>query len=897
MTPAQFQQRWTHHAYNEQQGYQRHFADLCALADFDPPHDLAEFTFEKGADKLSGGKGRADVWLRGHFGWEYKGPGADLDAAYRQLNDYREALQNPPLLVVSDLNRVVIHTNFPNTVHKTHAFDTATIGEPATLALLRALFFDPASLNPGLTREAVTQDAARRVADVFDAMTARQVDPHEAAHFLMRIVFCLFAEDVRLLPDKLVTDLLRKRRDEPDRLDRQLAMLFAAMAEGGDFGSDEIRWFNGGLFDGQPTIPLTRAEITRLADAADLDWAQVEPSVFGSLLEGALSHDEHRRRRLGAHYTARADIELIVGPVLMAPLRREWAELQARCDQLMGQKNGPAQIRALLDEFKHRLGRVRVLDPACGSGNFLYVALANLLDLEHEVHEAGSRWGEQPGLVREVGPQQLFGLDLDPYAAELASVTVWIGYLQWRHEHIGVGAEQPLLATLKDNIRSADAVLNADGTEPEWPEADVIVGNPPFLVYRKKRQALGAEYVSRLASAYDKRVADSADLCCFWFERTLAEMKAGRCQRAGLVATNSIRFGQSRQVLDRIAAYCRLHNAWSDRPWRIDGAAVRISIVCFGPSECTSPRLNGLAVPVINADLTAGVDVTAAKTLRCNKGRAFIGTMKKGPFDVPGELARTWLDAPNANGRSNRDVLRPCLNGNDLTQRPRDIWTIDFGVDMAEEEAMLYEAPYEYLLSHTPEAVRKDPDGRNGKPWYLHASPAAQMRRAVQRLERYLVTPMVARQRFFLWVSSAVLPDQKLVVFATDEDYEMGILSSKVHILWALRRANPIGQGNDPTYSVRSCYPTFAYPEPTEAQREAIGAAARQLDVARRTRIEGDPTLTLTALYNKRPAWLQHAHAALDAAVMAAYGWPTDLTDEQVLERLLALNLARAAAG
>jgi hypothetical protein len=701
MTPAQFQQRWTHHAYNEQQGYQRHFADLCALADFDPPHDLAEFTFEKGADKLSGGKGRADVWLRGHFGWEYKGPGADLDAAYRQLNDYREALQNPPLLVVSDLNRVIIHTNFPNTVHKTHSFDTATIGEPAALALLRALFFDPASLNPGLTREAVTQDAARRVADVFDAMTARAIDPHEAAHFLMRIVFCLFAEDVRLLPDKLVTDLLRKRRDEPDQLDRQLAMLFAAMAEGGDFGSDEIRWFNGGLFDGQPTIPLTRAEITRLADAADLDWAQVEPSVFGSLLEGALSHDEHRRRRLGAHYTARADIELIIGPVLMAPLRREWAELQARCDQLLGQKNGPAQIRALLDEFKHRLGRVRVLDPACGSGNFLYVALANLLDLEHEVHEAGPRWGEQPGLVREVGPQQLFGLDLDDYAAELASVTVWIGYLQWRHEHIGVGAERPLLATLKDNIRAQDAVLNPDGTEPEWPAADVIVGNPPFLGGKKLRTELGDAYVDRLFATWQGRVPREADLCCYWFEKARAQIAARPTVRAGLLATNSIAQGpQMRPVLQKLLDTGGIFMPWSDRDWREDGAAVRVSMVGFDDGSEMVRVLDGATVAVINADLTGGLDLGLAVRLPENAGVAFMGDTKVGPFEVSGDLARQWLGQPNPDDRANADVVRPWFNGLDVTRRPRDMWIVDFPPGTTETDAALYEGPFEYIRQH-----------------------------------------------------------------------------------------------------------------------------------------------------------------------------------------------------
>ncbi|MCC7494916.1 MAG: class I SAM-dependent DNA methyltransferase [Fimbriimonadaceae bacterium] len=897
MTPAQFQVRWQQHQYNEQQGYQRHFQDLCALVGYEPPHDAGRFTFEKQVNKLGGGHGRADVWLNGHFGWEYKGPGADLVAAYVQLAEYREALGNPPLLVVSDLDRVEIHTNWPNTTHQVHRFATADIGEPATLRLLQALFTDPELLNPKLIREAISQQAARQVADVFDAMTGRGVDPHEAAHFLMRVVFSLFAEDVRLLPPKLVTDLLRRRVDDPERLDRQLGNLFEVMSRegGGDYGVHEIEWFNGGLFDGRGTVPLTSGEIRHLAAAADLDWSKVEPSIFGNLLEGALSHDPARRQRLGAHYTSRQDIEEIIEPVLMQPLRRAWLTLQARCDSLVGEPSGQATLRQALDEFKHRLGQVRVLDPACGSGNFLYVALVNLLDLEDEVHQAGLRWGEQPGLLREVGPQQLFGLDTDPYAVELASVTVWIGYLQWRYEHSGIGSERPLLATLSDNIRQQDAVLCADDTEPEWPAAEVIVGNPPFLGGKRLRAGLGDAYVDRLFALWTGRVPREADLCCYWFEKARAAIAAGRARRAGLLATNSIRQGpQMRPVLQRLQETGGIFMAWSDRDWRQDGAAVRVAMVGFDDGSETTRTLNGQAVTGINPDLTSGVDVSQARRLRANAGIAFMGDTKGGAFDIPGDLARAMLAARNPDGRPNSDVVVPWFNGLDLTRRPRDIWIIDFGCTMGEHEAALYEQPFEYVREHVRPERLKNNRASYRERWWLHVEPRPAMRAALRGLPRYLLTCRVAKHRLFTWAEVSVLPDSATIAVACDDDHCSGVLQSRPHELWSLALASALE--DRPRYTPTTCFETFPFPRPDGTQREAIAAAARRLDELRTGALANDPRLTLTALYNKRPAWLEHAHTALDTAVLAAYGWPADLPEHELLARLLALNLERAAA-
>lgn len=424
--------------------------------------------------------------------------------------------------------------------------------------MLKALFEEPDRLDPRQRRDSLTQAAARHTAELLDALVERGVDAHEAAHFLMKLVFCFFAQDTRLLPSDILTRLLNVRPAQPERLARQLTTLFATMAVGGEYGTDIIAWFNGGLFDDQPALVLEPGVIALLREATKLDWSLVEPSHFGNLFEGALSRDTAKRRRLGAHYTSRADIELIVEPVLMAPLRAEWAAVEAECAAVAGDRAAQpasAKGRALIAErvaaFRARLSSVRVLDPACGSGNFLYVALAALLDLDYEVFRAASAWGVAATFALDISPAQMLGLDLEPYAVELARLTVSIGYLQWQRNHLGSNLPEPLLPNL-GGIRCADAILGEDGTEPEWPECYAIVGNPPFLGDKMMRAGLGAEYVGRVRALYSGRVPGGADLCCYWFERARTEMAAGRAVRAGLLATNSIRQTLNRVVIERI---------------------------------------------------------------------------------------------------------------------------------------------------------------------------------------------------------------------------------------------------------------------------------------------------------------------------------------------------------
>ncbi len=568
-------------------------------------------------------------------------------------------------------------------------------------------------------------------------------------------------------------------------------------------------------------------------------------------------------------------------------------------------------LERLLLAFTDEIAAVRVLDPACGSGNFLYVALKRLLDLWKEVSAFAAASGVAGLLPYTVGPQQLYGIELNVYAHELASVVVWIGYIQWLHDN-GFGIpDSPILKPLH-NIRHMDAVLAYDAAghpvETAWPEVDVIIGNPPFLGGSKLRRELGDAYAERVWALYKGQVPGGADLVCYWFERARAQIERGNAQRAGLLATNSIRGGANRQVLDRIKVSGDIFMAWGDRPWILDGAAVRVSMVGFDRGHEREHVLDGCDVAAINADLSAQADVRGAPALRENAGLCFRSDEKGGPFDITAEIARPMLDAPlNPNGRPNSDVVRPYVNGLDATRRPRGMWVIDFGVDMPLAEAALYEQPFAYVqrtVKPARDVVRND---RERTYWWLHRRPAPDMRRAVARLARFVATPAVAKHRLFVWYDGATIPDHQLYVFAREDDYFLGVLHARPHELWTLRTCTWLGVGNDPRYTPTTTFETFPFPwvpgtEPADDPCvEAIAAAARAL-VEQRDRWlnpEGatDADLkarTLTALYNARPTWLDLAHRRLDDAVLDAYGWPHDLGDEEILGRLLALNLERA---
>jgi type II restriction/modification system DNA methylase subunit YeeA len=946
ITVPQFVAKWKANVRPEEAAAKEQFLDICRLVDHpqpaesDPTGDF--FTFEKRVDKVSGGKGFADVWMRDHFAWEYKSEGRDLNAAYQQLLQYREALGNPPLLVVSDLKSFQVHTNFDRTQKRIYSFNlnelqknvvTVTCPLPP-LEVLRALFFECDSLRPERTAARLTEDAARlfsRLAESIEldgADPRRGMDRRRVAHFLMKLLFCLFADSIGLLPDHLFRVMVELDRHKPDLFARKLRALFQNMAtKGSVFGPFNIHWFNGGLFvEGEPDdgmLTLNNADMGILYDAAQLDWATIEPAIFGTLFERSLN--AIKRSQIGAHYTSTADILLVVEPVVIAPLRAEWQairkeieEISAQAEKLKGTAYNQQRqkMQTMLHGWLEKLASIRVLDPACGSGNFLYLALRRLLDLWLEAYVFAVDHGLAVFQARAVNPTQMFGIEIDFYAHGLASIVVWIGYLQWMKEH-GMGwPEEPILRKL-DNIRHGDAILkfgaSVKASEPEWPEADFIIGNPPFLGGNMIRQELGDEYVDALFHQYEGRVPHFADLVCYWFEKARAALEAERASRIGLLATQGIRGGANRAVLERIQTSAQIFNAWSDKPWILDGAAVHVSIVCFENPANNGQEpamLDGFPVHQIHSDLTSGVNTTTAAVLSENADVCFMGPSAKGDFDIDPTTARRMLTAPrNVNNRPNSDVVRPVASGVDLVQRNRGLWTVDFGADMSEDEAAKYELPFEYVRQHVFPKRQSTQRQEYRAHWWLYGRPRPLMREKIKHLNRYIATPATSKHRIFVWVQPEVLCNQGTLVFARSDDYFFGVLHSRPHEVWARAQGTQLREVESGfRYTPTSTFETFPFPwppgrEPQDSPLvEAIAKAARSL-VEQRDRWLNPPSaapeelarLTLTNLYNKRPKWLENAHRKLDEAVFAAYGWPVALSDEEILSRLLALNQARAA--
>lgn len=922
LTPQAFVQKWRGDTRKERSVSQEHFIDLCRLVGHETPGENRDgsLVFEAGVGKQKGGQGWADVWKRGHFAWEYKGPKADLVKAYQQILQYRESLQNPPLLVVSDIQTIEIHTNFTNTVKQVVTLTLDDLLTPAGLGRLRDVFRNPEAFKSPQTTEQVTQQAAAEFAKLAKLLRDYGEEPQRIAHFLIRLLFCLFAEDVGLLPDRIFSQLVEATKSRAPAFVAELGKLFEAMSTGGFYSLKDIPHFNGRLFDNADVLPLDSDGVAILRRAAALDWSSIEPSILGTLFERSL--DPAKRSQLGAHYTSRDDILLIVEPVLMAPLRRRWAEVQAQAQELAAKRDAaaaPAQrtrlqgeLQRLLRGFAGEIAGTRVLDPACGSANFLYVALKQLLDLEKEVITLAATL-DAGAFFPEVSPEQLYGIEVNEYAHELAQVTVWIGYIQWLRDN-GFGApSQPILKPL-DTIQRKDAILafdeDAEPIEPVWPATDVIVGNPPFLGDKKMRSELGDHYVDPLRRLYEGRVPGGADLVAYWFERARVLIEQGKLKRAGLLATQAIRAGANRRVLEQIKASGDIFMAWSDRPWILDGAAVRVSMVGFDGGSEIALQLDGQAVTSINANLTGALDLTTAVRLPENLNLCFQGPVKIGPFEIETAQAAKMLAAPsNPNGRSNVDVIRPWINGEDITKRPKGMFIIDFAM-MGEGDASLYEEPFEYVRIHVKPVRDTNRRERRKLFWWQHGETVPGLRAAARNLTRLICTPRVAKHRLFVWVDGRTLPDSRIYAIARDDNYFLGVLHSRLHEVWSLATSSRHGDGDEggrPTYNNTTCFEPYPFPWPPgqepqgDPRVEAIATAAQRLVELRDRWLnpEGADAAelkkrTLTNLYNQRPTWLANAHAALDAAVFGAYGWPRDLSDEQILERLLALNLERA---
>ncbi|RWY67867.1 class I SAM-dependent DNA methyltransferase [Rhizobium leguminosarum] len=820
---------------------------------------------------------------------------------------------------------------------------------------LVAIWSDPISLDPSRYAAKVTREIAGRIAKVSQALEKSGYATEEVAMFLMRMLFTMFAEDVALLPKDSFKTLLKECVEEPEIFPAMMEDLWKAMDEGGFTATirQKVKRFNGEFFKNRKALKLAREEIGELAAAARYDWKDVEPAIFGTFLEQAL--DPLDRRRLGAHYTPRAYVERLVIATVIDPLRAEWAKVLSTAERQKAEGRNLAAINSV-QTFHEKLCETRVLDPACGTGNFLYVSLELMKRLEGEVLEALVDLGGQEALGLEshsVDPHQFLGMELNPRAAAIAELVLWIGHLQWHFRNRGVAPSEPILRAFK-NIQCMDAVLTWDGypqssvvdgvetypnaKRPEWPVADYIVGNPPFVGGKDIRARMKSGYAEALWKAH-RHMNESADFVMYWWDRSaevLLKPKT-RLKRFGFVTTNSISQIFQRRVMEshlNAKKPLSLIMAIPDHPWTKvtkDSAAVRIAmtVVQAGSHDglimnTTSEQAVETDSPVIlfaeergkiNSDLTIGVDVTQPVPLLANARLSLRGMTYMGAGFILEDAEANYFKSL---GPAYKSAIKPYLSGRDLVSRPRGVSAIDlFGRPV---EAVRSQTPalYQHLLMTVKPVRERDNRASYREKWWIFAEPRQELRHSVERLPRFIATSQTAKHRIFQFLDASWLPDQTLVIIASDSPFVLGVISSSVHVAWAFRSGGWLGVGNDHRYSNSRTFDPFPFPAATEEQKREIGDIAEELDAQRKSVLNQHPHLTLTGLYNvlghlkagkkivelddkERAIFdnglvliLQELHSKLDDAVAHAYGWPSQLAEEDTLARIVALNKERS---
>ncbi|MEX2581154.1 MAG: DNA methyltransferase [Verrucomicrobiales bacterium] len=936
-----------------------------------------------------------------------------MEKAFNQATGYIRDLPasegRPPFLVVCDVGHVFElyaeftrsggrYQRFPDP--KNHRVHLDDLRDPETRALLRAIWTDPLSLDPSRRVARVTRDIAGRLAALARSLEEDGHDPEVAALFLQRCLFTMFAEDIGLLPENGFLDLLRKIEKTPAGFPVLVTGLWKDMATGTDFSAvlmKKVARFNGGLFENPAALPLSGEQIALLVHAAESDWTEVDPAIFGTLLERAL--DPRERHKLGAHYTPRSYVERLIEPTVMEPLRAEWEAVKTAAVQHLD-RGREKKARAEVETWHHRLCRVRVLDPACGSGNFLYVTLEHLKRLEAEVLDFFESIGGDRTLEMDsfkLRPTQFLGIELNPSAARIAQLVLWIGYFQWHHRTTGTADtnDRPLLKG-EGTIENRDAVLDYDervprrdgdgqvvtvwdgqttkphpvtGKEvpderarkvlfdfvnprrPEWPEADFVVGNPPFVGGWKMREAFGEGYIQALWSVYD--LPEKADFVMYWWEKAAELLSEGKINRFGLITTNSVtQVFQSRIIkkwLDSVA----LVFAVPDHPWvdSGDGAAVRIAMTVGQGGKHDGQLLTIVGeektddihrqisfreqIGMIASNLRLGADLTSVVGLEANDGIVSPGVQLYGSGFTLNADEKDGL----AGGVSNEvagKILRPYINAKEFVQRPGDRWVIDF-FDMTEDEAReAFPGAYQHLLTHVKPERDANKRASIREVWWRFGWERPKLRNAVRDLDRFIVTPEVSKHRIFGFLDSETLPDNMLTVIASREAFTLGVLSSRLHTLWALSSGASLE--DRPRYTKSRCFDPFPFPDPDESTRERIRDLGERLDAHRKRQQAAHPDLTLTRIYNVLErlrsgepltdkerrihddglvSVLRQIHDDLDAAVFHAYGWDDlrqrlavaparsphrdnagdnvrEEVEAELLERLVALNHERA---
>ncbi|MDR1848830.1 MAG: class I SAM-dependent DNA methyltransferase [Zoogloeaceae bacterium] len=915
-----------------------------------------------------------------------------MQAAKRQGEDYIKCLPategRPPFLIVADVGYCFdVYAEFscsggnylPYPEPRSNRIFLDDLKNAEIRTLLQTIWKDPLSLDPSRHAAKVTEQIAKHLGDLARSLEKnKNYSAARISQFLMRCIFSMFAEDVGLIPRDSFTRILLDAVSNPASYVPNVSDLWKNMNEGGYSVSLQktLLRFNGNIFVDHEVLALEREELGTLIEAARADWKDVEPAIFGTLLERALESKE--RHKLGAHYTPRDYVERLVKPTVIQPIRAEWDSVQATASMLY-EEGKEEEARKTLSDFRKRLHMVRVLDPACGSGNFLYVTMEHMKLLEAEVLSVLETYGEKQHALDAVDPHQFLGLEINPRAAHIAEMVLWIGHLKWHYKvHGNVDPPEPVIRKF-DNIQNRDALISYTSQKPatdkdgkpvtrwdgetkredpvtgrkvpdetatiaevvyegvtraDWPEADFIVGNPPFIGGKDKRQTLGHGYFDALAKAYGE-LPEACDFVMYWWHKAAELARLGKARRFGFITTNSITQKFNRRVvalhLEDTKNPLRLAFAVPDHPWveAADGAAVRIAMTVgekgtgFGAlqtvvEEKKTAGARALQVQVnetsgiIHCDLRQGADITMVAPLKANDDLCCPGVKLHGSGFIVSPSEAKSLGLGSIPGLDKH--IRPYRNGRDIADKPRDVMVIDLYGLTAEKVREKYPEVYQWVYTR----VKPERDANNRasyrESWWIFGEPRKEFRPALAGLSRYIATIETAKHRFFVFLPAEVLPDNRLVNIASADAYHLGILSSRIHVCWALMAGGTLGPGV--IYNKTTCFDHFPFPEATPEQQKRIRALGESLDAHRKEQLKKHPELTMTGLYNVLEAvregrtltseeklihdnglvaTLKSYHDDLDAAVCEAYGWPVDLPDEDILARLVALNAERSA--
>lgn len=1031
---AQFITYWSDASASERSHSQRFLTELCDLLEVPPPDNKPDAGYyfeypitEHHADGTTS-QGRVDLYKRGSFVLESKqfqearaeasqlelaaeeagviprkkssqpvrGTGAWDDAmtkARGQAERYVRALPaselNPPFIVIVDVGHTFeLFADFtqagkaylPYPDPRTFRIRLADLADEKIRDRLRLVWTNPAALDPSRLSADVTREVSAHLAELAKSLEQAGHEPEIVAQFLTRCLFCMFAEDVELLPERAFSDLLGSLPADGTGFQEVISQLFREMNTGTGKGISvvlrkKLIQFNGGLFSSDTVLPLNGLQLGLLREAARQNWGNVEPAIFGTLLERALNPKE--RHQLGAHFTPRAYVERLVLPTIIEPLRAEWEHVRAaavthaRADRLK-------EARAVVNSFHEKLCNLKVLDPACGTGNFLYVSLQQLKVLEGEVLDLAAQFGENFKLELEthtVDPHQFLGIEINPRAASIAELVLWIGYLQWHFRLHGKRTPpEPILRAFK-NIESRDAVLAYDGKpQPalddagneitiwdrrslktdavtgrkvpdetkrvplltyanprpaQWPQADFIVGNPPYIGARTIRPALDDGYIEALRRAYPE-IPENADLVMYWWKKAAELVRAGKANRFGIITTNSLRQSFNRQVTEaQLAAKPALSLAFAipDHPWvdTTDGAAVRIAMTVGVPGtregelwtiEDEKPQGDGSAKVSfqithgkILPDIRTGAEISTSKSLKANEPFCCVGYQLTGTGFVLTTEEKDDLAEKDKIPRGR--IFHPLLSARDITQETRDLWAIDLFGYSIESVRQNYPATFQQILTRVKPERDSNARASVRDRWWIYGEARSTFRPALADLKRAIVTPLTAKHRPFIFCDAKTIADSTTVLFALDDAFHLGVLSSRIHIVFSLVAGGTLE--DRPRYNKSDCFDPFPFPLCGESEKARIRELAEALD-AHRKQAQAKHGVTLTGIYNVLEklrasellnakeklthdnglvSVLKQLHDDLDAAVFAAYGWPDTLADADILDRLVALNAKR----